>query len=358
MYIVLMAGGVGTRFWPLSRRDNPKQMLKIVGKKSMIRLTYERIRTLTTPDKILVITSTNLKNSIHQEIPEIDLKNIIAEPQGRNTAPCIGLAATLIQARGAKDEVMAVLPADHLIGDVRKFRKTIKVAAEYAESSGALVTMGLKPTYPETGYGYIQFSDKKFEKSDITIHGVKTFAEKPGLDTAERFLRSGDFLWNSGMFIWKTSAILSEMDEYLPELSEGLREIGEAAGRRTFNATLKDVYSRTKPISIDYGIMEASRLVDVVQADFDWNDVGSWEAVYNILPKDKDGNVVTSRQHMMINSGNNYLFSESKFIAAIDVEGLVVVDMDDALLICRKDQSQNVKTIVEYLSRKELDQYL
>jgi mannose-1-phosphate guanylyltransferase len=358
MYIILMAGGVGTRFWPLSRRSRPKQLLSIVGSKSMLRLTYERIRSLTDPSRILVITNMDLKNDVQAELPEIPPENIIGEPQGKNTAPCIGLGAAIVRARAGDGEVMVVLPADHLISDTDNFKATIQIGTVFAQKHDTLTTIGIKPTYPETGYGYIQVGELRETSNERNIYRVRTFAEKPNSETAERFLKSGDFLWNSGIFIWKTGKILKEVDEYLPELGSDLERITAAVGKKSFEKIIENVYSHTKAISIDYGVLETSEDVSVIAADFNWNDLGSWEAVYNISPKDNRGNVIHAEKNLILNAQNNYFYAKNKIIAAIDVEDLIVVEMDDALLICKREQSQNVKTIVDHLVRKGLEKYL
>jgi len=358
MYVLIMAGGVGSRFWPMSRKANPKHLLNIVGSKSMLKLTYERVKSLTTPEKIIVITSKEQKSAIEKQLPQIPKNNIIAEPVGRNTAPCIGLACAIIQVRETDDQIMIVLPSDHLVSNGKNFRDTIKVGIEYLKKKNCLITIGIKPKYPETGYGYIQADKVVFKSKGREIYRVKTFAEKPTLDTAERFLRSGDFFWNSGMFIWSVKSIMEEFEEYLPEIAEDLRRIKKTVDKPKFEAVVADVYSRTRPISIDYGVMEMAKNVCVIKADFDWNDLGSWEAVYNISPKDKNGNVINTKQNIMINSTNNYIYAQKKLVAAVDVEGLVVVDMDDAILICKKEESQNVKSVVEFLYRKKMDNYL
>jgi mannose-1-phosphate guanylyltransferase len=353
-----MAGGVGTRFWPMSRKASPKQLLGIVESKSMLRLTYERIRTLTTPEKILVITNEEQKDVIKKQLNKIPETNIIAEPFGRNTAPCIGLAGAIIKAREEEDQIMVVLPADHLISNALEFREIVKVGVEYVQKQDCLMTLGIQPKNPETGYGYIQKNNRVFRKKGKEIFKVKTFAEKPNLETAQRFLKSGDFLWNSGMFIWSVSRIMKEFDEYLPELAEDLSKIQKAVNNKNFKRIITDVYSRTRSISIDYAVMERAKNVCVIHADFNWNDLGSWEAVYNISPKDKHGNVVHSKDSILLNSKNNYFYSKKKLVTAVDIEDLVIVDMDDALLICKKESSQKVKMIVEYLSRKDRDSYL
>ncbi len=358
MHVVLMAGGVGTRFWPRSRKNYPKQLLNLVGDKSMIRLTYERVRPLTEDKKILVITNQDLKQAIHEHLPEIPKENIIAEPFGKNTAPCIGLAAAIIRKYASLDEPMVVLPADHLIKEEHIFMEIIKAGVDHAQTNNSLVTLGITPTYPETGYGYIQRGEPVAKIGNRTIYKVKTFAEKPNLETARRFLESGDFLWNSGMFIWKTGTILKEFENHQPEMALGFEEIYKAVGTSHFYETLTDVYMRIKSISIDYAIMEVASSVYIIEADFTWNDIGSWEAAYSISPKDKFENAVTAEKSIVIDSKNNLIYAPNKLVALVDVENLAIVETDDAILICRKDSSQRVKEIVDQLKQKKLHDYL
>jgi mannose-1-phosphate guanylyltransferase len=358
MYIVIMAGGIGSRFWPRSRKSFPKHLLNIIGNKSMIQLTYDRIKSLTTPDKIIIITNVDQKQIIQKQLTKVPKENIIAEPCGRNTAPCIALAAAIIQSKGAGNEVMVILPADHLIIDVENFKNTILTGVEYAHGNDSMITIGIKPTFPETGYGYIQLDSIQYDKNNIKIFKVKTFAEKPNIETARRFLKSGDFLWNSGMFIWSADVIMNEIDENLPELFEGLKKIIKLYGTPIFFDNLKDLYSRTKSISIDYAILEVAKNVVTIQSDLKWSDLGSWESVYNILPKDEFGNVVSSKASALINAKNNYFYSKNKLIAAVDIEDLIVVEMGDAILICKKDKSQNVRSIVDYLKRNNMGEYI
>lgn len=358
MFIVLMAGGIGSRFWPRSRKELPKQMLNILGERSMLQMTYDRIKPLIDDEKILVITNEELTDLVQEQLPDLPVGNIIAEPFGRNTAPCVGLAGAIIQSRTQKDEAMVVLPADHLIADGDKFRKTIQAAVGYAEGNDCLVTIGVKPGYPETGYGYIQRGDKISKKSGHQIYKVKTFAEKPNMDTAERFLKSGDFLWNSGMFIWSTKLIMNEFAHYEPDMWEGFKEISKVVDSATMAEKIFEVYSRIRSVSIDYAIMEVAERVCILEADFMWNDLGSWEAAYNISEKDDAGNVVQAAYSQMLDSKNNYIYSTKKLVAAIDVENLVVVETDDTLLICKKDQSQKVKDVVDALRRKNMDNFI
>jgi mannose-1-phosphate guanylyltransferase len=361
MYFVLMAGGIGSRFWPRSRSSQPKQLLQILGTRSMMQMTYDRIRNLAEPEKILIVTNQDLKEAIAEQIPDIPRENIIGEPFGRNTAPCVGLACAFMKNREPADsnEVMVVLPADHLIQDEQKYLDVLKTAVNYAAHNDYLLTIGIVPAYPETGYGYIQRNEAVLSSNQKTIYKVKTFAEKPNRDTAERFLKSGDFFWNSGMFVWNYNTIMKEFEEYIPELAEGIHQIAEDVGTDNQDEAVLDLYSKIKSISLDYGILEVSKRVGVIEGDFRWNDVGSWEAVYNISEKDDQANVVNTDKKIMLNAGDNYLYSsENKIIVAMDVEGLVLVETDDAILICKKEKSQNVKNVVDLLRQKNWDTYL
>ncbi len=361
MYIVMMAGGVGSRFWPRSRAALPKQLINIFGGGSMLQMTYNRVADFVNPQNILVITNNDLVETVKEQLPNLPEDNIIGEPFGRNTAPCVALAAEIIKARSGSDEdVMVVLPADHLIEDKVNFRKTIEAAAKYASQNDCLITLGIKPSYPETGYGYIQKDEKlpTIDFCDHEVYKVKTFAEKPNRETAEIFLKSGDFLWNSGMFIWMVKSIMREIDEQLPALSEALKKVRGKLEGASLNEAIFDVYSKIKSISIDYGIMEKAEKVCVLETMFDWNDVGSWEAVYNITEKDKHRNAIVARDAVVKDAKNNYVHSADKLVALINVENLIVVETEDALLICNKDDSQRVKEVVDALQRKELVRYI
>ena len=355
-----MAGGAGTRFWPRSRKDNPKQLLKIIGKRTMLQDTYDRIKGITDNDKIIIVTGENLKDEIIRQLPEIPHKNIISEPFGKNTAPCIALAAAVINKReNGKPAVMAVLPADHLVMNFEAFQKTLKVADKMAKTSNTLITIGIKPLYPETGYGYIQRNAKITEIDDHKIYPVKTFAEKPNLETAQRFLSSGDFYWNAGIFVWTTDTILAEFESQMAELYDLIPNLQDKIDTNEMDNEILKVYSTTKSISIDYAIMEGAKNVSVIEAEFDWSDVGSWEAVYNLSAKNKDKNVSYTENTVEIDSKNNFFHSDSKkLIAAIDIDDLIVVETADAILICKKDSSQRVKEVVDKLRVKDMDQYL
>jgi mannose-1-phosphate guanylyltransferase len=358
MYIVIMAGGSGTRFWPRSRATLPKQMLNLFGEQTMLQLTYNRIKGFVDNNQILVITNKELRERIIEQLPDIPVENIIAEPFGRNTAPCIALATAIIKKRAGESETMVVLPADHLIQETDKFKDCMLAAVDYAPEQGCLMTVGIKPTYPETGYGYIQKDEKISEQLDRPIYKVKTFAEKPDAEIALRFIECGDFLWNSGMFIWTVSAIEQAMEEFQPELADSFNKIVPKIDSPKMDDAVYDVYSKIKSVSIDYGVMEMATKVCVIEADFNWSDVGSWEAVYNLSQKDHENNVIEAFNKVLLDSRNNYIFSSKKIVATVGVRDLVVVDTDDALLICKKEESQKVKDLVEIIRRNGWEKYL
>lgn len=356
MYVVIMAGGIGTRFWPRSRFKRPKQLLSILDSRTMIQATVDRLKSLVTDDKIYIVTTEPQTEELKKQLPLLRAENFIIEPKGKNTAPCIGLAAVILKQRDP-EAVMAVMPADHRIKKDEEFRKVLSAANVVARDSGCLVTIGISPTYPSTGYGYVQFNGKLDEVNKIPIYKVKTFAEKPDIDTAQGFIRSGDFLWNSGMFVWRVESILHEIEMSIPELYEGLMEIEKYLGTDAQEDVIQKVYCQIKSISIDYGVMENSTNVCVVKGNFDWNDVGTWEEVYKISPKDEDNNVLIG-DHFPKDTRNCLIDSPNRMIATLGVEDLIIVDAGDALLICKKDMAQNVKDLVEAMKRKQLDNYL
>lgn len=353
LFAVIMAGGVGSRFWPRSRQENPKQLIQIFGKNTMIQDTVSRLEGLIKNENIFIITNQIQKNSIINQLKNIPEENIIAEPFGKNTAACIGLASILIYNK-SKDAITIILPADHLIQDQAGFQSTLLNAANFADKSDGLVTIGIKPTRPETGYGYIQIIEKQVDKE---IFKVQTFAEKPNLSTAKRFVEAGDFLWNSGMFIWKSEVILNEISLYLPELYEGLLELEKVISTENFNETLTKVYGQLASISIDYGIMEKSNKVFLIKGNFDWSDVGSWEEVYQLSEKDENGNAKMGDFYAE-NSFGSYVFNPKKFTAIVGLENIIVIETDDALLICNRDNAQDVKHVVDYLKMNKKDNLL
>lgn len=344
LYAVIMAGGVGSRFWPRSKERKPKQLIRIAGENTMIQDTVKRLNGLVKQENIFVITNKIQKLRVKEQLPNIPPENIIDEPFGKNTAACIGLASILVKSKN-QEAVTITLPSDHLIKDDEQFRECLSTAANFAYKSKGLVTIGITPTRPETGYGYIQFDEDGVDKN---VYKVLTFAEKPNLATARRFIESGDFLWNSGIFIWRVDAILDEIKKYLPDLHEGLETLEPAINTPDFEKQLVHVYGQLKNISIDYGVMENSNNVYLTKADFYWNDVGNWEAVYEISDKNEEGNALIGDVYAQ-NTFGSYIFSPRKFTATIGVENLIVINTNEALLVCHRNNAQDVRQIVDYL---------
>lgn len=353
-FAVIMAGGVGKRFWPQSRRSNPKQLLSIAGDESMLRMTVNRLKQLTEVDHILIITNSDQEEGIRNEIPELPIENILIEPAGKNTAPAIGLAAIIIKHRDPK-AVMGVFPADHHIQDVQAFIHYLKQGIQIAQTEKGLVTFGVVPTRPATGYGYIQ--SRTHINSEEAVFAVKAFAEKPDKKTAQSFLKSGDFLWNSGMFVWKADVILDSFQEFLPEIWDSLENIRGAIGQPVWDSVLTVEWATLRSISIDYGIMEKAQNVFVIKVDYDWNDVGSWDAVYEMSEKDTEGNV--SKGNVLYHdSMDNLIYANGKTVAMVGVDNLVVIDTDDALLIIPRGQTERVKELVDNFEKEKRDSLL
>lgn len=352
-YAVIMAGGVGSRFWPRSRERMPKQLLRIFGENTMIQDTVNRIKNVVPSENIFIVTNRIQKDEIKRQLPEIPAENIIVEPFGRNTAACIGLSSVIIN-NFHPDAVTVVLPADHIIRDVDAFTNIMKKAIDFAYRSKGLVTIGIQPTRPETGYGYIQREEKEIEEN---IFKVKTFAEKPNYQTAEKFLESGDFLWNSGMFIWRVDVILEEIQKHMPDLFEGLQKLQKHLMKDDFQKQVELVYGMLRSISIDYGVMEKSERVYVIRSTFGWSDVGSWEEVYQLSHKDEYGNSIKGNC-FIDDVKNSYIHSEDKFTAVLGLENIIVINTDDALLVANRTHSQDVRKVVDYLKMKKMNDYL
>jgi mannose-1-phosphate guanylyltransferase len=334
----------------------PKHLLDIQGEQTIIRETVDRIRPLVPPERILIVTGRSHAAELIRQLPEIPAENILIEPVGRNTAPCIGLAALHIQKR-VPDAVMLVLPSDHRIGDEITFRRVLDAAGKVAAEGNSLVTIGIRPTGPETGYGYIERGEPFPAGVDREICRVRSIREKPPLEQAREFLRQERFLWNSGMFVWKASTILSAIKRFLPELHEGLLQIREALGTEREEQAVGDIYAGLKAVSIDYGVMEKAEDVLVVPGDFDWSDLGSWDALWNVSGRDENGNAVRG-DFVGIDAGDCLVHSRGKLVALVGVRDLLVVETDDALLICRRGRSQDVRKVVEALEKDGLKEYL
>jgi mannose-1-phosphate guanylyltransferase len=353
LYAVIMAGGVGSRFWPRSKEKTPKQLLRIFGENTMIQATVDRLEGIIKRENIYIITNKIQKPEIIKQLSDLPVENIIEEPFGRNTAACVGLASVLIEEKSS-DAVTIVLPADHIIRDVPEFHRIINKAAEYAYKSKGLLTIGITPTRPETGYGYIQIEEQSITDN---VYKVYTFAEKPNYATAVRFVESGDFLWNSGMFIWRTDAIMEEIKNHMPDLHDGLNKIKKDINSEKYEKTLNKVYGQLRNISIDYGIMEKSQRVYLTKGNFSWSDVGSWEEVFQLSDKNAEGNAVTGNV-FIDKTADSYVYSPDKFAAVIGVDNLIIINTNDALLVCRRDNSQDVKKVVDYLKINKLIDHL
>jgi mannose-1-phosphate guanylyltransferase len=351
---VIMAGGVGERFWPLSRRKRPKQLLDLVGRGSMIGLTAERLRGLSAPEETFVITNVDQRDAVIASLDgAVPDENIIGEPVGRNTAPCIGLAARLIMDRFG-DEPILVLPADHLVEPVELFQELVRAGAQWVTQHSSLLTFGIEPTRPETGYGYIRATEKVGGEGGAEIYRAAAFLEKPSADKAAGFLAEGGYYWNSGMFMWRAGTILDEIAAHMPDLAGLLDRIGAQAGTRPLAEVLNGMYADAPSISIDYGVMEKAADVVVLRARFDWNDVGSWEFIRDVHPADENGNV-TVGNHVLVDAGNNTIVSPDRLVAILGVDDITVVDGGDTILVCRRDRVQEVKTIVQLLKKQGRD---
>lgn len=356
IYSVILAGGGGTRFWPLSRQDMPKQLLNISGNDIMINETVSRGGDLIKPNNTFIVTGQSQAEVLNRILlADVPRDNILIEPVGRNTAPCIAYAAMVLEKKYG-DTVMAVLPSDHYFSDEKGFRRTLAGACDIAKNSDKLVTIGIKPTFPSSGYGYIKYVATSLDVIDGAF-GVEEFVEKPSFNKAKSYLESGNYLWNSGMFIWKVSVILDNFKRYLPRVYKSMRELYDYIGTDSEQEVLAKVYPSIQSISIDYGILERSDDVLVVPGDFGWNDVGSWDALGAIFPTDNDGNIVKAK-HLGINTRNSIIYSSDRLVATIGVDNLIIADTADALLICPKDKAQEVKNMVELLKEKGMKEYI
>ena len=356
MFALILAGGTGTRLWPRSRKNRPKQLLDIVAKNTMLQETYIRIRPMLAPEEIFVVTNRTYAPIVKAQLPLLPLGNIIIEPEGKGTAPCIGLSA-LYMRRIRPDEVMASLHADHVIEKPDVFRDALKAATKVAEQ-GYLVTLGIKPTHPETGYGYICRGEPMGEMDGFEVYRADRFTEKPDLETAKAFLAEGRYYWNSGIFIWKLSTILDEFRRHLPALYEQLMEIDSALGTDAEAKVLEEVWERVESETIDEGIMEKADRVAVIPVDIGWSDVGNWATLADILPKDSENNVVVGGEHIGIDTTGSLLYSTKRLIATVGLKDMIVVDTDDVILVCPKDRAQDVKELVRKLKVNNKDEYL
>ena len=358
-YPVILAGGRGTRFWPLSRKRRAKQLLALDGEQTMIQQTVQRLLPLAAPNHFWIITNEELQAAIARQVPRLPKKQIIAEPVGKNTAPAIGLAAFLLHRLDPRATI-GLFPSDHVIGDEKTYRDVIQRGTEIASAGNNIVVLGIRPTRPETGYGYIESG----APLEMEVLRVRRFTEKPDVERATQFLKAGNYFWNSGMFLWSALTLVNALQEHLPKTAALLEEIASVYGTSKFSSTFRKLYPECENISVDYAVLEprsakgeqASNIY-CIPADFGWNDLGSWAALHehhSLKSKSADGNLIASDGSYTLNARGNYVHAPGKFVATVGVDNLVVVETEDALLITSRERSQDVGKVVQYLDQRKL----
>ena len=368
VHAVILAGGRGTRFWPRSRTRSPKQLLNIVGKSTMLEQTVERLRSVIAPDRIWTVTNAEQAVALARQLPAASRKRVLTEPLGRNTAAAIALAAIHVRHAAKGEALMAVLPADHYIARPDRYREIVREALEIALEPGRMVVLGISPTHPETGFGYIERTGDRHAAKEFPYFAVRRFTEKPVLDVAREYVGSGNYYWNAGMFFWRVSTFLDALKEFLPKTHETIERLSTHIGKRSYDAQLKKIYPQLENISVDYAILEkaahgqdptstAPARVSVIPADVGWSDIGSWSAVYELQAK-RAGENIFAGPGQTLDAEGNLLWSPNKFIVAIGVSNLVVVETPDALLICPRDRAQDVSKIVKSLEERKLKKLL
>jgi mannose-1-phosphate guanylyltransferase len=359
-YAVIMAGGGGTRLWPLSRKDSPKQLLPLIGQETLFQSTVSRLRGLFPLERILVVTVEEQAHEMKQQVPDLPEENYLIEPAPRGTASVVGLAAMVLQKRDPQAS-MAILPSDHFIRNVDLFHYLLKAAFDVADDT-YLVTLGITPTIPSTAYGYIQQGTALNGEYKYPVYTVQSFKEKPNEETAQQLLRMGGHSWNSGMFIWRADVILGEIEKQMPSLGSALQEISDVWGSSSQNEVIKKIWPALKNETVDYGIMEKAEKVAVLPAGgLGWSDVGSWSSLFEVLLPDMNGNIATNTAlHLALETNNTLVYGggSDRLVVTIGVDDMVVVDTGDALLICKTDQSQKVKDVVEHLKKHRQEKYL
>lgn len=354
-YVVIMAGGIGSRFWPLSKTEHPKQFLDILGTgKSLITQTFERFNKIIPADKIFVVTNERYTSLVEEHLPDLPKENILGEPTAKNTAPCVAYATYKIKQLNPNASCV-IAPSDHLILNEQQFLEDIQNALNFAANNNALVSLGIKPTRPDTGYGYIQFLEGEVAKG---INKVKTFTEKPDLELAKKFLESGEFLWNAGIFIWSIGAIAEAFEKYLPDLGSTFEGIADDFNTDNEKKAIKRIYPLCNSISIDYGILEKANNVYVLPCDFGWSDLGTWSSLYEVHDKDENNNAINADAAELYDTKNCMIdVSKGKLVVINGLEDKIVVDTDKVLMICDKSREQEVKQIVTNIKLKLGDKY-
>lgn len=356
LYTLIMAGGSGTRFWPRSKTAKPKQYLNMFGTDSLLQSTIKRFSTFTETDNIYIVSGKNQANVLEEQTTMLPKENLIYEPVGKNTLPCIGLAAMFAEKENP-DGIMVVSPADHLINNDELFKDTILAAVKIADELDGIVTLGIKPTFPATGFGYVQTAENITGSGKINQFKVERFVEKPDEATATGYLKEGSFYWNSGLFVFKVSVFLNSVKKFAPALYADLRKIQEDIGNPTFEQTLDTIYRAVESISVDYGIMEHAKNIYLVEGNFDWNDLGSWESVYLADKKDENGNA-GSGESIFLDTKNSYVYSEKGLVAVVGLEDVIVVQDGNTTLVCKREKAEDIKKIVEQLKVNNKSSYL
>jgi mannose-1-phosphate guanylyltransferase len=356
--VVIMAGGKGERFWPWSRAKTPKQLLPLLGTRTMIQETARRVETIVDHDHLFVVTLRDYAELVLEQLPQILPDNVIVEPSGKNTAACIGLAAAHIRHRFRSDDItMVVLPSDHLISDEGLFIATLMSAVEAADGGDRLITIGIRPTHPETGYGYIKYLSEHVVLRSSKAYRVDCFKEKPDVETATRFVQEGTYVWNSGMFVWRVDSIRSAIRDLMPELWAGLEQIEKVMESADGDQVIQSIWAGLPSVSIDYGVMEKASNIYVIPGEFGWSDVGNWAALGSLLPVDEHGNASSSR-HVALDTSGCMIHSPKRLVATLGVSDLVIVEMDDVSLICNKDRVQDLRKVLQKLREQGLERYI
>lgn len=358
-YCVIMAGGVGTRFWPMSKTSKPKQFIDVLGVGStLLRLTFERFTNICPPENVLVVTNEIYKNLVLEQIPELEEKQVLCEPSRRNTAPCVAYANYKIKAENP-NAIVVVAPSDHIILKEDEFVKNIKTAMKAAEENDWLLTLGIKPNRPDTGYGYIQFQEKRTYDNNVPLHKVKTFTEKPNLEIAESFLASGDFLWNSGIFVWSLKSIMTAFSELLDDVDSLFEKGVGKYNTEEEEQFIADTYAVCKNISLDYGIMEKAKNVYTLAVDFGWSDLGTWGSLYSIREKDENNNATVGKNVMLYNTSNCIVnVPDDKLVVLQGLDDYIIVEEDNTLLVCRKIDEQQIRQFVADIKTEKGDKFV
>jgi mannose-1-phosphate guanylyltransferase len=357
-HAVILAGGRGTRFWPRSRTRTPKQLLNIVGKETMLQQTVARLRPLIPPERIWTVTNSEQAQEVRRQVPVPARRRVLTEPIGRNTAAAIALAAVHVRHAARGDALLAVLPADHYIANPERYRVIVRAALDMAREPGRMVVLGIPPTRPDTGFGYMERTGDALDSKGFPVFAVRRFTEKPALALAKEYAGSGHYHWNAGMFFWRVSTFLENLKKYLPKTHAALESLAASIGKRSYEKQLRDVYPRLENISVDYAVLEPATReqgnprVFVIPAEVGWSDIGSWTAVYELLAK-KAGENIFAGPGQVIDAEGNFLWSPTKYVAAVGVRDLVVVDTPDALLICPRERAQDIGKIVKKLEQEQ-----